>query len=88
MAVGETYGVRWGGRGAGEKLTNTPPFLPPPPPPPPPPPHPPPPPLPPPRTISFTNSHGGLTLFRVVVENMPSPFREELFSLNNPLLWK
>ena len=58
----------------GEKLTNTPPF--------------PPPPLPPPRTISFTNSHGGLTLFRVVVENMPSPFREELFSLNNPLLWK
>ena len=76
MAVGETYGVRWGGRGAGEKLTNTPPFLPPPPP------------LPPPRTISFTNSHGGLTLFRVVVENMPSPFREELFSLNNPLLWK
>ena len=65
MAVGETYGVRWGGGGWGRNL-----------------------PLPPPRTISFTNSHGGLTLFRVVVENMPSPFREELFSLNNPLLWK
>ena len=71
MAVGETYGVRWGGGGGGDPY-----------------PPPPPPPLPPPRTISFTNSHGGLTLFRVVVENMPSPFREELFSLNNPLLWK
>ena len=79
MAVGETYGVRWGGGGRGRNLPIPPPFPPPPPPPPP---------LPPPRTISFTNSHGALTLFRVVVENMPSPFREEPFSLNNPLLWK
>lgn len=76
MAVGETYGVRWGWEG-GEtyqypSLSLSPPL----------------PPLPPPRTISFTNSHGGLTLFRVVVENIPPPFREELFSLNNPFLWK
>ena len=76
MAVGETYGVRWGGGGWGRNLPIPLPLSPPPPP------------LPPPRTISFTNSHGGLTLFRVVMENMPSPFREELFSLNNPLLWK
>ena len=71
MAVGETYGVRWGGETYQYPSLSLPPH-----------------PLPPPRTISFTNSHGGLTLFRVVVENMPSPFREELFSLNNPLLWK
>ena len=74
MAVGETYGVRWGEGGRGRNLPIPLPFYPPP--------------LPPPRTISFTNSHGGLTRFCVVVENMPSPFREELFSLNNPLLWK